>query len=251
MAKQHTMRLLRRLTNLRTEVATGRTRNHYGVGRELTGEELSWRKTEIARLERWTGRAKKTSVRRTPGTARHSLTSTRLGDSSAIRKLQGLPAQSCNAMQKSCHAMKNRVKSYSSRPYVGIPENARPGKNGSWTTQQITEAADGVCAALLGPRVEALAADVQPELFWCEDLRRQLMAAGESPQGGHQQRSTAGAQPGVPGRAGARDFFEAAEKCPARRKRADFAGAPANFRRIKDLQKSSVDRVQILQSQQE
>ena len=69
MAKQYMMPLLRRLTNLRTEVATGRTRNHYGVGRELTGEELSRRKTEIARLERWTGRAKKTSVRRTP--ARH------------------------------------------------------------------------------------------------------------------------------------------------------------------------------------
>ena len=69
MAKQYMMPLLRRLTNLRTKVATGRTRNHYGVGRELTGEELSRRKTEIARLERWTGRAKKTSVRRTP--ARH------------------------------------------------------------------------------------------------------------------------------------------------------------------------------------
>ena len=41
MAKQYMMPLLRRLTNLRTEVATGRTRNHYGVGRELTGEELS------------------------------------------------------------------------------------------------------------------------------------------------------------------------------------------------------------------
>ena len=50
-------------------MATGRTRRNYGVGRELTGEELSRRKTEIARLERWTGRAKKTSVRRTP--ARH------------------------------------------------------------------------------------------------------------------------------------------------------------------------------------
>ena len=43
----------------RTEVATGRTRRNYGVGRELTGKELSQRKTETARLERWTGRAKK------------------------------------------------------------------------------------------------------------------------------------------------------------------------------------------------
>ena len=47
MAKQHMLPLLRRLTNLRTEAATGRTRRNYGVGRELTGEELSRRKTEI------------------------------------------------------------------------------------------------------------------------------------------------------------------------------------------------------------
>ena len=55
MAKQNRSPLLRRLANLRTEVATGRTRRNYGVGRELMGEELSQRKTEIARLERWTG----------------------------------------------------------------------------------------------------------------------------------------------------------------------------------------------------
>ena len=34
MAKQYMLPLLRRLTNLRTEVATGRTRRNYGVGRE-------------------------------------------------------------------------------------------------------------------------------------------------------------------------------------------------------------------------
>ena len=83
------------------------------------------------------------------------------------------------------------------------------------------------------------AVDVQPGLFWCEDLReawRQLMAAGESPKvaisspaqycGLRLRRGTRirelpeehevrGAQPGVPGpapgRLGARDFFEAAE----------------------------------------
>ena len=37
-------------------MATGRTRNHDGVGRKLTGEELSRKKTEIARLELdWAG----------------------------------------------------------------------------------------------------------------------------------------------------------------------------------------------------
>ena len=56
MAKQYMLPLLHRLANLRTEVATGRTRRNYGVGRKLTGKELSRRKTEIARLERWTGR---------------------------------------------------------------------------------------------------------------------------------------------------------------------------------------------------
>ena len=81
------------------------------------------------------------------------------------------------------------------------------------------------------------AADVQPGLFWCEDLRearRQLMAVGESPKvaisspaqycgldpraaGGARGAAEVvrGAQPGVPGpapgRLGARDFFEAAE----------------------------------------
>ena len=132
MAKQYMLPLLHRLANLRTEVATGRTRRNYGVGRELTGEELSRRKTEIARLERWTGRAKKTSVRRTP--ARHCACPalrllgtprlpTQLGDSSsAIKKLRGLggtcQAQSRNTMQKSFMPCKNRVKS--SRPYVQV-----------------------------------------------------------------------------------------------------------------------------------
>ena len=80
------------------------------------------------------------------------------------------------------------------------------------------------------------AADVQPGLFWCEDLRearRQLMAVGESPNlaitspaqyyqdpraaGGARGavEVVRGAQPGVPGpapgRLGARDFLEAAE----------------------------------------
>ena len=135
MAKQYMLPLLRRLTNLQTEVATGRTRRNYGVGR----------KTEIARLERWTGRAKKTSVRRTP--ARHCACSALLA---FLHGLETPPAPSPriknfgvwgvmpstikqrNTMQNHVMPCKNRVKSISPRPYCryGRGECANQKKSG-------------------------------------------------------------------------------------------------------------------------
>ena len=90
MAKQYMLPLLHRLANLRTEVATGRTRRNYGVGRELTGEELSWRKTEIAGTVDWAGEKNVRSAYACPalrllGTPRLS---TRLGDSSAVAAIK-------------------------------------------------------------------------------------------------------------------------------------------------------------------
>ena len=109
MAKQYMSPLLRRLTNVRTEVATGRTRRNYGVGRELTGEELSRRKTEIARLERWTGRAKKTSVRRTP--ARHCACLALLASYTAWR----LPQRHRHAQDKKLRGLGGTCQAQSSK----------------------------------------------------------------------------------------------------------------------------------------
>ena len=127
MAKQYMSPLLRRLTSLRTEAATGRTR-----------QELSWRKTEIARLERWTGRAKKTSVRRTP--ARHCACSALLASYTPAwrlprqllchaqdKKLRGLggtcQAQLSKTMQN--HVMPRMQKSCQTSPAATCPDNAR------------------------------------------------------------------------------------------------------------------------------
>ena len=105
------MPLLRRLTNLRTEVATGRTRK--GASSRARSSLVGRRKSQG-----WNGglggRKKLCSAYACPalrllGTPRLP---TRLGDSSiAIKKLRGLggtcQAQSCNTMQnqaKSCHA---------------------------------------------------------------------------------------------------------------------------------------------------
>ena len=76
MAKQYMMPLLRRLTNLRTEVATGRTRNHYGVAgaSSRARSSLGGRRKSRGWNGGLGGRKKRPFGVRLPGTApaRHS-----------------------------------------------------------------------------------------------------------------------------------------------------------------------------------